>query len=218
MPTNTLHRATRVGSDVAEDAADEFRGVASTAATRGGALVESAREETWDLAGSVRDQAGEVSGEVVAQTRNVIEETRSQLETRAADATQRLAFRLRDFGEQAQALTEGRTEDAPNAVDYVGRAADGLYGAADRLSRVSEDIEQRGVSGALEDLECFARRRPGAFLLGAVAVGFGVGRAIKAQKQGRDEQDEQDVPRAQNGARRPGRYSSRPAPSRRVAR
>ena len=107
-------------------------------------------------------------------------------------ATEQLASALRDLGEQAQALADGRPEDAPTLTDYVGRAADGLYGGADRLHAVASDIEQRGVSGVLDDLQTFARRRPGAFLLGAAVVGFGIGRVVKTEKQRRSEEEDSD--------------------------
>jgi len=190
MPTNTLNRATRAGSGVASEATDQARDVASSAAQRGGDLAQTAREETRELAQDVRERTGEVAGELADQGRHVAEETREQIEAKAAAGTQQLARAFRDLGQQTQALAEGRPEDAPGLIDYVARAADGFYGAADRLSNLSGEIDQEGMGSVLDDLQTFARRRPGAFLLGAAAVGFGIGRVVKAEKQRRSEDDE----------------------------
>jgi vacuolar-type H+-ATPase subunit H len=190
MPTQTMNRATRAGSDVASEATDEARDVASTAADRSGQLVRTAKAETRDLAGTVRQRAGEVTEELVDQGRNVAGETRAQIEARASAATQQLASAFRDLGQQAQALAEGRPEDAPGLTDYVTRAADGLYGTADRLHSLADDVEQRGISGVLDDLQTFARRRPGAFLLGAAFVGFGVGRVVRSEKQRKSDEED----------------------------
>ncbi len=48
--------------------------------------------------------------------------------------------------------------------------------------QVAGDIDDRGVGALLDDLQAFARRRPGAFLLGAAALGFGLGRLAKASR------------------------------------
>ncbi len=65
---------------------------------------------------------------------------------------------------------------------YVKRAADTLLDAADRAYGLSDDVQTRGIAGVLSDVQTFARRRPGAFLLGAAAVGVVAGRAVRAAK------------------------------------
>ena len=197
MATNTLNRATRAGADVASDATDEARDVASTAAQRTRQLAETAREETSNLAQDVRERASEVTGEVFEQGRNVVEDARQQVEAKAAAGTQQLATAFRNLGSQTQALTEGRPEDAPDLLEYACRAADGFYGAADRLYGLSQDIQEEGVGKVLDDLQSFARRRPGAFLLGAAVAGFGLGRAVKAEKERRAADEENQYEAAQ---------------------
>lgn len=204
MPSDIGNRATRAGSEVANtaagegqfvanQAADEAKDVATTAAERGGAVVQVAKEDARQLAGTVRERASEVTEELSNQTRSLAEETRGQLEAQAKAGAERLATSFREIGEQAQALAEGRPEDAPNLTDYAFRAADTCYGAADRLHALADDVETRGFTGVLEDLQGFARRRPGAFLLGAVAVGFGVGRLVKAEKEQRSDDEDEDA-------------------------
>jgi hypothetical protein len=71
-----------------------------------------------------------------------------------------------------------------------------MYGAVQQVAttgrRAADYLEERGVSGALDDLQRFARRRPGLFLAGALAAGFLAGRAAKAAaEERRDEREEQ---------------------------
>ena len=70
------------------------------------------------------------------------------------------------------ALAEGRPDDAGPAGDYVRQAGD-------KLQEVAQRLESGGLDGALSDLQGFARRRPGVFLLGAAATGFAVGRLLR---------------------------------------
>lgn len=214
MPTATTRRISDEGTQVAEDAtqqgrqvarraADEGRQVAgraageakeitSTATERGGELVRAAKQDARQLAGTVRERAGEVTEQLTTQTRSLAEETKSQLEGQITTGAQRLAGAFRQVGEQAQALGEGRPEDAPTLSEYVFRAADGCYSAADRLSSLGDDIEARGVGGVLGDLQGFARRRPGTFLLGAAVLGIGVGRLVKAQSAEKETEEDDE--------------------------
>lgn len=219
MPTATTSRVsdegTRVaraasgrGREVAGQASEEAQGVASAAAERGGEIARVAKDDVVQIAGSVRARAGEVTEQLSTHGRSLVEETRTQLQSQARAGTQRLAGTFRQFGEQAQALAEGRPDAAPQLSEYAWRAADGCYGAADKLHGLADEFEERGFGGALEDLQAFARRRPGAFLLGAVALGFGVGRFVKAQGEGEGDEpdDEPEVT-----TRRPAQARSRVA-------
>jgi hypothetical protein len=52
----------------------------------------------------------------------------------------------------------------------------------ERARRASEQLRTRGADGVVRDVRSLARRRPGAFLAGAAAAGFVVGRLVKAQR------------------------------------
>jgi hypothetical protein len=53
-------------------------------------------------------------------------------------------------------------------------------GAADGGRRAAGYLDERGLDGAIEELQRFARRRPGVFLAGAALAGFAAGRIAKA--------------------------------------
>jgi hypothetical protein len=203
MATTTTSRVsgegTRVGRvaagrsrEVAGQTAEEAQNVASAAAERGGELVRSAAEDARQIAGSVGTRLGEVTDQLSSQGRSLVEDTRTQLQTQARSGTERVAGTIRQFGEQAQALAEGRPHHAPQLTDYAWKIADSCYGAADKIHGIGDDIQENGFGGVLEDLQGFARRRPGTFLLGALALGFGVGRLVKANNEMEDEEEEDE--------------------------
>ena len=210
MPTATTSRARTEGTQVARAAAGQGRQVAgqaaeeaqdlkATAAERGGEIVRVAKQDARELAGTVRARAGEVTEQLSSQGRSLIEETRSQLQAQTRAGGDKVAGAFRQFGEQAQALAEGRPEDAPTLSEYAWKAADGCYAAADRIHGLAEEIETRGFGGFLQVVQGFARRRPGTFLVGALALGFGVGRLVKANSSDGDtdegESEEARAPR-----------------------
>jgi gas vesicle protein len=173
-------RAADEASEVASTATDQASEVASTATERGQEVVSLATDEARQVGGAVKDQATRVGGEVVEQGRSLAEEARTQVEQQAHAQSRRLADTLSKVGDEVRALAEGRPEEAENVKPYVSNAADALYDAADRLYGLASDIDSRGITGVLDDLQSFARRRPGAFLMGAAVAGFGIGRAVRA--------------------------------------
>lgn len=165
---------------VASQAGDEAQDVAATAQEKGQQLAGLASRQAQRVKGTVVDQGSRVSGEVVEQGRTVVEEARTQVEDQANAQVRRLADNLSRLGDEIRALAEGRPEDAATVQGYATNAADAVYDGADRLYGLAQDIETRGLSGVLQDVQGFARRRPAAFLIGAAAAGFGIGRAVRA--------------------------------------
>lgn len=150
---------------------------ASVAADRAQALSSGASAAAQDLAGTAKDQASQVGQEVSAQARSLVEDARSLLQDHARAQNDRLGGALRDWSRQARALGEGRTEQAGQARELAGHLAD-------RLEQAARRVQQRGLGGLVEDLQDMGRRRPTSFLLGAGALGFGVGRFLRGAKAG----------------------------------
>jgi len=178
---------------VASKAADEVQAVASTAQEKGQAVVGVAARQARQVGASAKEQADQVRGEVVDQAQTLAEEGRSQLEAQAKTQSRRLADTLSGLGDEVFALAEGRPDDADTLRPYVSDAAAAVYDAADRVYSLATDIDEQGLTAVLDDLQAFARRRPGAFLLGAAVIGFGVGRAVRASK---GEDDGESTPMA----------------------
>ena len=153
--------ATTQAANVAGTAADQTREVAATAKGAAG-----------DVASTAVEKAAEVQQEAVAQVRNLVSETTSQVRNQAEAQTTKLAEGIASLGDQIKALVEGRPEEAEAIRDY-------LQQGADKLSSFSERLQRQGLEGTIDEVQRYARRRPGMFLLGALGVGLGVGRLVR---------------------------------------
>ena len=208
-PPSTTEAAAAASKDVASSAAEQGQRVASTAAEQGQEVAslavdesqrvaKAAAQQARDVADTAREEAAQVTGELSEQARSLLEETKGQLQDQAETQVGRLSQTLRRFGTQGQALAQGQPEQAGPLPGY-------LQDAAGRLEQLADDLDTRGVDGVVEDLQSFARRRPGVFLLGAAAVGFGVGRLVRAKSSEGDEPASAPPP----PARRPAAKATR---------
>ncbi|MFE4047771.1 hypothetical protein [Streptomyces sp. YIM B13518] len=151
--------------------------------TGSGSTGDKVKAETSATAGQAKQAAGQVAGTAAEQARTVVGEARQQagtvvedLRTRAIDEadgqTKRAAGTLRRWANDFSGLAAHAENDSP-ARGLAARAGDKGMRAADYL-------ERQGVEGLVADLQGFARRRPGAFLGGALLAGLAVGRLAKA--------------------------------------
>lgn len=136
----------------------------STGAARG---VAQAAE---DVASSAKDSGRQVVREVSDQARNVTGDVRQRLAQEADTQNERLAGGLRRMADQLGEMAADRPDSPARMV--VQRISDGGRQLADYL-------EQHGPDGMLREVQEYARRRPGVFLLGAAVAGFAVGRLGK---------------------------------------
>jgi ElaB/YqjD/DUF883 family membrane-anchored ribosome-binding protein len=142
-----------------------------------GDVAQTAKEQSAHVAETVKEQAGQVAGEVKAQGREVLDRTKEQVRQQGETQAKQAAASLRTLAGQTRALAEGRTDEAGPVTDYVRQASERIEGFAER-------VQSRGAQGIVEDLEQFARRRPGAFLAGAAVAGFVTGRLIRSASSG----------------------------------
>lgn len=142
------------------------------ATERAGQVASTARDEAQSVAGDVRQEASAVASEAAAQVQNVVDETRSALRAQARQGTERTAGALDNLSAQFRALASGDREGAGE----LGRYADQ---ASERLHTVAQRIGSRGFDGLVDDVQSFARRRPGLFLAAAAASGFAAGRLFR---------------------------------------
>jgi hypothetical protein len=145
---------------------------ASTAVAKTSEVAGTATEGARQVATEASRQASQLTSEALSSARTLVGEATGSLREQAGQQTERAASGLRSLSDQVRALAEGRPDDAGAAGDYARQAGE-------KLQQVAERLESGGVEGALSDLQGFARRRPGVFLLGAVAAGFAVGRLVR---------------------------------------
>lgn len=148
--TSTIQDVQHASSKVAEDASSKVGDVAATA-----------KAEVGSVARHARDQAA-----------NVLGSTRAQLRTQADEQARSLSQSLEDLARQLSAMAKQNDEPDSQLSQLVGSAGDTL---SDRARRLDQD----GLDGLVDDVRRLSRNRPVAFLVGSVAVGFGLGRLAK---------------------------------------
>ena len=137
----------------------------------------------------------------------MVDETRSALRSQARQGTERTAGALDNLSAQFRALASGDREGAGE----LGRYADQ---ASERLRAVAQRIGSRGFDGLVDDVQSFARRRPGLFLAAAAASGFAAGRLFRgaqaASSSPSPASGDGGWPQAEAGPMRPSRRASPP--------
>ena len=142
----------------------------------------TAQEKMSRVADEAPAQLSKVTQDVKTQLRESTQRTLGDVRIQADDQATRAAQGLRVLSTRAQALAEGRTDEAGN-----------LGGIAENLGRQASDFAQRletgGVQGLLDDASRFGRKRPMAFLALAVGAGFVAGRLVRtgAEVTGHDQ-------------------------------
>ena len=140
-------------------------------------VAGTAAEEGRHVAATARDEAQNVAAEARAQARNLMSEATSQLDEQSRAQKNRLVETARTFGDDLEEM----------AADRGGLASDVARQIADRARTMSSHLEGREPGELLDEVRDFARRRPGTFLLGALAAGVVAGRLTRAAKASQDD-------------------------------
>ncbi|MEU6809695.1 hypothetical protein ABZ920_11955 [Streptomyces sp. NPDC046831] len=143
-----------------------------TAKEQASATAGQAKQAAGQVAQTAAEQARAVAGEVRQQAGTVLDEVRGRAMSEVEGQTRRAAGALRQWSDDVAGLAENAQSDSP-ARSLATQVAESGHRAADYL-------EKQGVEGMVSDLRGFARRRPGAFLGGALLAGLAAGRLAKA--------------------------------------
>ena len=157
------------------DARQKIEETASTAIEQGKEATHVAREATGTVVGDALDQVGNVTAEIRDQARQLVDDTKSQLRDKADSQTSHLADALGTFGSELQALVSGQSDTAGTAGRYVEQAGN-------VVGDLARQIRERNFEGLVDDVQRFARRRPGVFLAAVAATGFVAGRLARSAK------------------------------------
>jgi hypothetical protein len=117
-------------------------------------------------------QAARVVDDARAQISNVTRRTLSDLRTQGEGQTEQAAHGLRGLAKQADALAEGR----PDEAGTLGGIAQAF---SQQASSFAERLESRGVQGLIDDTSRYVRQHPWAFLGMALGAGFLAGRLVR---------------------------------------
>jgi hypothetical protein len=164
LPTNESTSMTDKANEV-KDRAYEVKDQAAEAANAG-------KEAAGQVAQTAVEHAQEVKDEAVRQARDLAGEARQQLSSQASQQHQALVSNLRSLGSELGSMTQSTQGQSGVATELVGQAKDRIDGLANWL-------EGREPGQLLDEARTFARRRPGTFLLGALAAGVVAGRLTR---------------------------------------
>ncbi len=158
-PAPTTGASAPTGQPTTQVARDEAQDVGRTAADAG-----------RQVAGTAAEQAGNVAQEVKTQARDLVGEARSQVKDQARSGQRRAADGIRAMSQELRQMAD---TGQSGTVSEVARQA------ASRVDGVADWLGQREPAELFEEVRMFARRRPGAFLLGAALAGVVVGRLTR---------------------------------------
>lgn len=135
----------------------------------------TAADESRHVAGVAKDEAEQVATQAKQQARGLLDEAKSQVDEQSRTQRDRLVGTLQTFGDDLEQMASqgGRSGMATDlAREVAGRARD-----------LGRRIDGREPTQILDDVRDFARRRPGTFLLGALAAGVVAGRLTRGAKE-----------------------------------
>jgi hypothetical protein len=158
-------------SDVAQSAKESGVQVAQTAKESGAQVAQTAKESGTQVAQTAVEQAKSVASEAQRQTRNLVGEAQGQVRDQARTQQQRARDGLRLLGDELRGMA--------NNSDQSGPATELAHQAAERAHAVADWLEKREPGDLIDEVRRFARRRPGAFLLGALVAGVVTGRMTR---------------------------------------
>jgi hypothetical protein len=134
-----------------------------------GTAVEGGREVVSEISG----QASAVAGTAKDHVNTLIGQAKDELATQGEARGQQLVSGLQTLADQLSALLQGRPDEA-------GQLRTMVDDAQQRVQSYAGSLQQRGPRALVDDVSAFARRRPGAFLLGASITGFAIGRLVRS--------------------------------------
>ncbi|HEU0102894.1 MAG TPA: hypothetical protein VFR07_11305 [Mycobacteriales bacterium] len=150
-------------------------GTKDVAKEQAGQVASGAKQAGQQVAGEAKHQVGQVTQEAGNQARTLLTNAQGELKTQASGQQQRVAGGLKTLGQELSAMAAGE-KPAP------GPAADLINQASQRIDTVASWIESREPADLLQEVQMFARRRPGAFLAIAAGAGLLVGRFARGAK------------------------------------
>jgi len=164
-PATTAGSTGQSSSNTKDVAKNEAKAVGQTAAQAGSQVASTAA-----------DQAKEVAHETQRQAQDLLRQGQSQLKDQTVAQQQKAAQGLSSLAGELRSLADGTSQGAP------GPARDLLQQASGYVDRFADRLQNREPADLLDDVRAFARRRPGAFLLGAAVAGVLAGRLTSGVK------------------------------------
>lgn len=153
------------------DAKQRAQETAGTAKQQASEVAGTAKEQAGAVAQSAQEQAGAVIGEAKHQALGVLDELRRQVDEQSSTQRDRLSAFLRQAGQELSEMAGG-SQGSGMATSLVRQAGD-------RASTWGDTLDRHQPAELLDQVRAYARRKPGTFLLGALAAGLLAGRVTR---------------------------------------
>ncbi|SDV02864.1 hypothetical protein SAMN04488544_3708 [Microlunatus sagamiharensis] len=177
---------------------------ADTAKSEAGAVKDTAAGAAQQVAGTAKDEASNVVGEAKAQAANLIDQVRGEAGAQVGTQKDRLASMAHSYAKELGGMASGNPESGP--------VTDLVQDLSRRLGGAGHWLENHEPADVLDEVRRFARRRPGAFLLSALAAGVVVGRLTRgAVDEHRAEGAPAPTPELARGVAYPDTVPAQPA-------
>lgn len=166
-------------------------GGGQSAGDKGRQVSGAAKEQAQEVAGTAKDQASAVAGSAQAQAQNVLAEAKDQAGDLFEDLRRQLAEQSDTVRDRLSEFLSGvgsELGDMASAGGGSGYATQVVRQVGDRASTWGSTMRDQGSGDLLQQTRSFARRKPGTFLLGALAAGVLAGRLSRGAKAQHDEQ------------------------------
>ena len=154
-------------SGTADSGSDSPSDAAKQEAAR---LKDTTAGAASQVAGTAKEQAGQVAGTAKEQAGQLVSQTRDQLSEQAMSQRDRAIGGVRSLSEEMRAMADSGQSGMGSQLVRQG---------ADITEQIADFLEQREPAELVDELRSLARRRPGAFLLGAAIAGVAVGRLTR---------------------------------------
>ena len=141
--------------------------------------AEQAAGVARSVAQTAKAEAGHVATEAKSSAQGLLQQAKSGLGSKAGEQQRKAADGIRGISSQLQTMA-----DAP---EEQGVASDLVREVAGRASSAASWIEGAEPQALLDQVQSFARRKPGTFLLLAAGAGILAGRLARSMQAGSPE-------------------------------
>lgn len=155
---------TQGGGTTSGGTQEQAKHAAQTAADEGAHLADVAKSEAQSVAADAKQQA-----------RSLVDDARSQVEEQSRSQLDNLVSTLQTFADDLERMARGEGAGAGIAQDLVTQVSE-------KAKAFSSQLRGQEPAQVLDQARDFARRRPGTFLLGALAAGVVAGRVTRGAK------------------------------------
>ena len=173
----------------------EEQGTSDVAKDQAADLGHSSMQAGKHVADVARQEASGVAAEAAHQGRDLARQAQDQLEQQAAQGQQRLAAGLLSLSDELSSMADGSSQG--------GMAADLARQAASRARDAGQWLGDREPAQVVDEMQSFARRRPGVFLALAAGAGLMAGRLTRGMKAASSDEPASAAPDATPEPSRP---------------